>query len=307
LLLAMGAACESAKGGKKRGLADKERGVTDVKILLVAINYTNCESAGELTASTDAINFLKMAENAGIKDITVISDVGEEDPLFNRASGNGMPTKDNIYQAMANIASRLESDDIFFMYYAGHGTSVEDDTGDEEDGMDEAFCTLDEDHGLGEDTLWVDDEFSSDLVNLIPKKTRIVVFTDCCHSGSIVDLDAYKNSDSGVNKRGIISISGAQDSQTAKEVDAGGGVATTALVWACQQLENRYPDHNYTVGDVFKKMRKFMTDGGYNSTDSDQNLNISSTDGCPPEDFPWPITSKFGTPAIGHAESMQFI
>jgi len=289
----MGNAC----AGNDFEKADKQRGVSDVKILLVAIDYVKCESAGELTASTDAMHFLEMVQAAGIMDITVISDVSEASPLFQYSRANGMPTKHNILEAMVGISERLEKDDVFFMYYAGHGTSVDDEGGDEADGKDEAFCTLDDSHGLDEDTLWVDDVFSNDLVNTIPASTRIVVFTDCCHSGSIVDLENYK-AGSAVNKRGIISISGAQDSQTAKEVDAGGGVATTALVWACKQLEAKNPNHNYSVDDVFKKMRKFMTDGGYNSKDSDQNLNITSTDGCPPEVFPWPITPKFGSSGV---------
>lgn len=38
------------------------------------------------------------------------------------------------------MAASCEPGDFFVVYYSGHGTNVEDQDGDEEDGNDEALC-----------------------------------------------------------------------------------------------------------------------------------------------------------------------
>merc|ERR550537_1052461 len=99
------------------------------------------------------------------------------------------PTRDVVLATIREIGSRTNDDDMFIFFYAGHGDSVIDLDGDEDDGKDEAFVLLDN-FGFGsESTYLVDDEFAECLATSFSLNTRILIFTDCCHSGTIADLD----------------------------------------------------------------------------------------------------------------------
>lgn len=99
------------------------------------------------------------------------------------------------------------------VYYTGHGASVKDDDGDEADGMDEALVF--DDKGFVRDdellTCAQDRKTNDDL--------HVVLLSDCCHSGSIWDLQSEKRKNLPPN---MISLSAARDSQTAKQTSIGG-------------------------------------------------------------------------------------
>src|SRR5690606_28987188 len=63
--------------------------------------------------------------------------------------------------------------------YSGHGGQLPDKNGDEDDGEDETWCLFD-----GE---LVDDELSN-LWSSFKKGVRILVFSDSCHSGTVVKM-----------------------------------------------------------------------------------------------------------------------
>jgi hypothetical protein len=96
--------------------------------------------------------------------------------------------------------------DSLFIFYTGHGASIKDRDGDEEDGMDEVMV-FDNGHV-------VDDELSKYL-RLYCKAQRTVLVTDCCHSGTIWDLAQKPNAQP--IPPNILSISAALDNQTAKQ------------------------------------------------------------------------------------------
>lgn len=98
------------------------------------------------------------------------------------------------------------------VFFTGHGASVPDQDGDESDGFDEAMVF---------DTGYIVDD---DLVVYLSKYTNprvnVLLLTDCCHSGSIWDIQS-----AGFHKlklsKNIISISAAKDDQTAKQATIG--------------------------------------------------------------------------------------
>ena len=100
------------------------------------------------------------------------------------------------------------------VYYTGHGASVEDDDGDEQDNLDEAL--------VFDDNFIRDDE----LARLIsssgkPSGCKVLLLNDCCHSGSIYDLQSGKYQGYEMPQN-IMSLSAARDSQTAKQTSVGG-------------------------------------------------------------------------------------
>jgi len=84
-----------------------------------------------------------------------------------------------VIEQLRTAAADLESGDIFFMTYSGHGgqvvnTNPDDDP--EEDKLDETWCLFDRE--------LLDDELFS-LLSEFRSGVRVVLFSDSCHSGTV--------------------------------------------------------------------------------------------------------------------------
>jgi len=84
--------------------------------------------------------------------------------------------REAVINGIKNAARALESGDIFFVSYSGHGGQVPDINGDEEDDLDETWCLYD-----GE---LLDDELYLLWTHFAPG-VRILVLSDSCHSGTV--------------------------------------------------------------------------------------------------------------------------
>ena len=98
------------------------------------------------------------------------------------------------------------------VFYTGHGANVQDKNGDESDGFDEAM--------IFDEGYIVDDQLVQILNDNANGKTRILLLTDCCHSGSIWDIQSAQKHNLKLPPN-IISLSAAKDSQTAKQTTIG--------------------------------------------------------------------------------------
>ncbi len=88
-------------------------------------------------------------------------------------------TRSAIVQGLRDlIVDAREGDELVFQY-AGHGTQVEDDDGDEASGFDQAFVPINYDKGV----LLLDDDFHRET-EALRKGAFLTLFMDCCHSGS---------------------------------------------------------------------------------------------------------------------------
>ena len=81
-----------------------------------------------------------------------------------------------VTKAIGDAAGELEEGDILFLTYSGHGGQVPDRNRDESDTKDETWVLY--------DRQLVDDEIY-DLYSKFAKGTRILVFSDSCHSGTV--------------------------------------------------------------------------------------------------------------------------
>ena len=82
--------------------------------------------------------------------------------------------------AIQAAAKSMRPGDIFLLTYSGHGGQVPDYSGDEaledpSDIIDETLCLF--------DGQLVDDELYA-LWSAFPTDSRVLVVTDCCHSGT---------------------------------------------------------------------------------------------------------------------------
>jgi len=191
-------------------------------------------------------------------------------------------TRPAVRDALKAAAQKLKAGDTLVLSYSGHGGQVRDTNGDEADGLDETWCLYD-----GE---MVDDELAVCWSKFQPD-VRIVVYSDSCHSGSVIktyeanaeakgtapterfrimpdrvaeklralpahqDLDkgmASERTSRGQTKASVILISGCQDDQLSGDGDQNGWFTEHLLkVWNNAAFRGSY-------WDFYQAIRKTM-------------------------------------------------
>lgn len=148
------------------------------KSLFIGINYYG--SRAELRGCiNDVVNIKKFV----VSNFGFPADHDHMRTLTDDDSQN-MPTYANIIHAMKWLVDGVQSGDSLFLHYSGHGGSVKDLDGDEEDGMDETLIPVDYETA-GQ---ILDDDLHALLVAGLPQGVRLTAIMDCCHSGSVLDL-----------------------------------------------------------------------------------------------------------------------
>jgi len=95
-------------------------------------------------------------------------------------------TRENIVEAMESISQKASAQDQVVFYYSGHGAQIDDDSGDEDDDLDESIVTYDKEY--------IRDDKIGEFVDRIAKKqgNAIVIF-DSCYSGASVQKSIESN------------------------------------------------------------------------------------------------------------------
>lgn len=96
---------------------------------------------------------------------------------------DGEATRDAILARLRGLVASGRPGDVLVFQFAGHGTRIVDETGDEDDARDEAFCPADVHTGA----VVLDDEVREVFAGLA-EGVNLTCFVDCCHSGSITRL-----------------------------------------------------------------------------------------------------------------------
>jgi hypothetical protein len=143
------------------------------RALLCGLNYIGSDS--ELNGCINDVNnvniFLKTRDYTDIKILTDLTET--------------KPTRSNMESAIAWLAKDVKAGDTLFFHYSGHGTTVKDKSGDESDGRDSVLVPLDYEKA-GPIT---DDWLYSNLTSILPQGVTLWVLMDCCHSGTMLDLE----------------------------------------------------------------------------------------------------------------------
>jgi uncharacterized caspase-like protein len=113
----------------------------------------------------DARDMERIAQDAGFQDTVLL--------LSQQA------TCAAVRQAINNAAQQLQLGDIMLLTYSGHGGKVPDSNMDENDGRDETWCLFDRE--------MLDDELF-ELLAQFEAGVRILVISDSCHSGTVVQF-----------------------------------------------------------------------------------------------------------------------
>lgn len=92
-------------------------------------------------------------------------------------------TAERVTEAISRAADELESGDILFLSYSGHGGQVPDLNSDETDELDETWALYDRE--------LVDDELFA-LWGRFKRGVRIFMLSDSCHSGTMSKQAEYR-------------------------------------------------------------------------------------------------------------------
>jgi hypothetical protein len=244
-------------------------GGNGVRTVILTNDYKKTDQP--LNCMVDSQHFAKLAKLTGCTDLTV--------------SNNG--TKIQAMKAIDKCASRCRAGETFVLFFAGHGQSVADEDGDEADGFDEAIVFENPANGqITGDQILIDDELASFLTDKFDPAVKILIITDCCHSGTIGDLDK-----ACWEPFTAISLSACQDYQTS--TDTGKGGVLTGLI--CETLEDLAEasdvEKDLTVGAFFEAM---MASEHYAQFSAKQQLSMMTTSESAAEDMLWPYLPKKG-------------
>lgn len=214
--------------------------------------YTATPLAGCIN---DARDVARIAEGKGFKKPRDFKD----QPLAMLTDADA--TRDRVLEAIKAAASQMEEGDAFLLHYSGHG--LENGTVDESGDVDTCWATYDKP--------LVDNELYAAWF-AFPKRSRILVISDSCHSGTVIRSVNKRNLGGGENQRatikkhpkefanlkkraaeikastegkkpsaGVLLLSGCKDSEFSNDGD-GNGLFTENLkaVWAGGAFEGDY-------------------------------------------------------------------
>lgn len=254
--------------------------VPERRFLCICLNYDKNihpwdESIGTLTSIMDGDTMMSLARNAGITDITWMrDDLPQTDPMF--------PSKGNILKAMKEIGRRCAPDDVFIFHYSGHGVNVPDCPPlDESDGEDEAFVIATPNLDCDADELLVDDLFTESLKMYFTPGVQILVLTDCCHSGTVVDVESSTWEDGHC----VIAIAATQDDQC--DSDTGHGGALTIGMKDSMEIMTNQNRSVYHVQDIIDHLGEKVENIG-KAQDNPQQMNVQHVN-LDPEEMQWPF------------------
>jgi hypothetical protein len=149
------------------------------RALLIGINYTGTAEQlnGCINDITNISNFLRTSCGYASANIQVLTDAANQRP-------ENIPTRSNMETAIVNFAKTAKSGETLVFYYSGHGSQVTDRNGDESDNKDDVLIPLD----YKTKGVIIDDWLFANLTNVLPEGVKLYAFTDCCHSGTMMDL-----------------------------------------------------------------------------------------------------------------------
>jgi len=150
------------------------------------------------------------------------------------------------------------------IYYSGHGSNINDLNKDEKDGKDECIVPSDINNLITDDYLY------KNFIKKLKKNTKCRIIIDCCHSGTIFDLQYVNNRNKNINKTNtdVIVISGCMDRQKSYETYIKNKVQGVLTFNLCKCLSNK----NNKLNEIYMIINDYLLINNYH-----QNLTISST------------------------------
>ena len=120
---------------------------------------------------------------------------GDAVPTALRSHYYRPPTTTNVKAGIEWLLEDARAGDVLFFHFSGHGTDVPDVDGDEDDGVDEALCTIDVDW---ETNFGITDDYLREkFFCAVPPGVDCFATFDCCCSGALSDAKAVRTTRGG--------------------------------------------------------------------------------------------------------------
>ncbi|KAJ1561652.1 Ca(2+)-dependent cysteine protease, partial [Cladochytrium tenue] len=148
------------------------------RALFIGINYVGSKNALG-GCHQDVRNMRAFFERRfpHCQEMLVLTDEGFQPATYR-------PTRKNLLDAMRWLVAGAQPGDHFFFHYSGHGGSLPDQDGDEDDGQDETILPVDFE-ATGQIR---DDDLHAIMCRPLPAGSFLTAIFDCCHSGTMLDL-----------------------------------------------------------------------------------------------------------------------
>ena len=176
---------------------------------------------------------------------------------------NEQATKDNIIQALKTLEQNCKKGDLVYIHFSCHGQQMEDDNGDEPDGLDESLIPYDAQMHFrkgkyeGEKHLR-DDELDVFLL-AIRKKLKdngnLIVSLDACHSQSgdrgEDEEEVFVRGTSAIFSQQVGYKGKISDNQVDTPLVQAEGLAPITIISACMSYQKNYEykaEDNYYYG-----------------------------------------------------------
>jgi len=148
---------------------------------VISVGTRTAAAAGKLSALCIGIDTYGSQSLTGcVADSTSFADTLRQWGFDVQSLTNERATRQGISTAIDGVLAGAKAGDVVVIQYAGHGTQLPDGNGDEADGLDEAWVPYDYNEG----EFVIDDDLGALFDRYKGRDIQLVVFTDCCHSGT---------------------------------------------------------------------------------------------------------------------------
>mmetsp|Transcript_34537 Transcript_34537/g.98208 ORF Transcript_34537/g.98208 Transcript_34537/m.98208 type:complete len:336 (+) Transcript_34537:60-1067(+) len=232
-------------------------------MLIVALDYTR--TGRPLSCSHAAKAVEEMSRQCGVQWLKTV--YGDD------------CTREAVLAAVSEMTARCGPNDVFVLYFAGHGASPSGDASR----SGESLVLVDRYSQVSSSTLLPGDELASAVIEGTHPETRVIFLMDTCHSEVLVDLRR-----GAWDGREAIVITGTQD-PFAKDEDRG-SIFTHAMLLAIDKLSKVGRD-NYSVGMLFNALllEDELVFG------SAQDVTIQTAPRLPTDAMAWPLVPPSGS------------
>ncbi|GJE85497.1 caspase family protein [Phanerochaete sordida] len=166
------------------------------KAVLVGIHYHSFHAKHQLGSAYQDVDDVKafLIDTLGFEEENITElkdDVDADDPQY--------PGEQNLKNALTQLVEGATEGDHLVFHFSGHGSQTRDQNGDEADGMDETIWPADavpNKKMTDARGAIIDDWIKAEVVDKVPAGAKLVIFLDCCHSGTGADLpNTYTDGD----------------------------------------------------------------------------------------------------------------
>lgn len=243
---------------------------TRKRALLVGLNYSmdpTCKLNGCVNDARNMGNYLTTMCGFTPAQVQIVTD--ENLKTIAAVGRDGMV--ELLYDLC--LASWKEDLELAVFHYSGHGSQTQDLNADETDGADEGLVPVDyRARGL------ILDDLLTKVFSKFNPKTKVVVFVDACHSGTILDLpfayDARNPSQNGqttttasagsAGSGKIYCISGCRDNQVSMDAtDPMTRLAAGAMTSCALKLLGNKGNAGYSVLAFQEDLNKLLLTRGF--------------------------------------------